>query len=170
MLNKTICYFLDNRVVTILLLLLFIGWGLSTAPFDWKTGFIPKDTLANDNDKPTQKFASTLLNNMARIDLKRLTNQEVHNYWIAISKEITASEPSISKTSNIIFQWNHFEHLPAHLIKAVKLFGVNQQIYEQFWPMAGNKEGYWLCLSKDIKNLCLSESMLTCGETKSTIK
>jgi Cu(I)/Ag(I) efflux system membrane protein CusA/SilA len=48
MLKKFIHYFLENRIVTILLLLLFIGWGLSTAPFDWKTGFIPKDAVPVD--------------------------------------------------------------------------------------------------------------------------
>ncbi len=48
MLNKIIRYFLENRFVTVLLLLVFIGWGLSTAPFDWKTGFIPKDAVPVD--------------------------------------------------------------------------------------------------------------------------
>ena len=48
MLNKIIRYFLENRFVTILLLLVFIGWGLATAPFDWKTGFIPKDAVPVD--------------------------------------------------------------------------------------------------------------------------
>src|SRR3990167_4153649 len=48
MLKKFIHYFLENRIVTILLLFVFIGWGLSTAPFDWKTGFIPKDAVPVD--------------------------------------------------------------------------------------------------------------------------
>lgn len=48
MLNKIIRYFLENRFVTILLLLVFIGWGLATAPFDWETSFIPKDAVPVD--------------------------------------------------------------------------------------------------------------------------
>ena len=48
MLNKIIHYFLHNRLVTILLLLLFTGWGLVTAPFDWDTGFLPKDPVPVD--------------------------------------------------------------------------------------------------------------------------
>ncbi|MGS2741598.1 efflux RND transporter permease subunit [Sinomicrobium sp. M5D2P17] len=48
MLNNIIRYFLHNRLVTVLLLLLFTGWGLVTAPFDWDTGFLPKDPVPVD--------------------------------------------------------------------------------------------------------------------------
>ena len=41
MLNKIIRFFLENRLVTILMLLIFIGWGVVTAPFDWETGNLP---------------------------------------------------------------------------------------------------------------------------------
>lgn len=130
-----------------------------------------KDALTNDDSKTTQKSAATLLNAMAKIDMKLLTNQEAHNHWMLIGKEITASATSISKTSDIAVQRNHFKHLSAHLIKAVKLFGVGQAVYEQFCPMADdNKGAYWLSLSKEIKNPYFGKAMPTCGETKSTIK
>jgi copper/silver efflux system protein len=48
MFNKVIKYFLYNRLVTILLLAAFIGWGMVTAPFDWDTGFLPKDSVPVD--------------------------------------------------------------------------------------------------------------------------
>jgi len=48
MFNKLIKYFLYNRLVTILLLLFLVGWGLVTAPFDWDTGFLPKDSVPVD--------------------------------------------------------------------------------------------------------------------------
>lgn len=48
MLNKIIRYFLHNKLVTLLILLLFIGWGLITAPFGWKTGILPSDPVAVD--------------------------------------------------------------------------------------------------------------------------
>ncbi|MDP3945476.1 MAG: efflux RND transporter periplasmic adaptor subunit [Lutibacter sp.] len=130
-----------------------------------------KDGLANDDNKTTQKLAAALLNAMSKIDMKLLTNQEAHNHWMAIGKEVTASATSISKTSDIAVQRNHFKHLSAHLIKAVKLFGVNQEVYEQFCPMANdNKGAYWLSLTKEIKNPYFGKAMLTCGETKTTIK
>ena len=131
---------------------------------------ILKDNFTKDDNSATQKSAAALLNAMTKVDMKLLTNQEAHNHWMAISKEITVSAASISKTSDIAIQRDHFKHLSAHLIKAVKLFGINQQVYEQFCPMADdNKGAYWLSLSKEIKNPYFGEAMLTCGETKTTI-
>ena len=47
MLNATIRFFLENKFVTLLLLALFIGWGIATAPFGWKT-FLPSDPVPVD--------------------------------------------------------------------------------------------------------------------------
>jgi Cu(I)/Ag(I) efflux system membrane fusion protein len=132
---------------------------------------ILKDALADDDNSAAQKSAAALLNDMAKVDMKLLSNQEAHNHWMLIGKEIKASATSISKTSDIAIQRNHFKHLSAHLIKAVKLFGVNQQVYEQFCPMADDNNGaYWLSQFKEIKNPYFGKAMPTCGETKSTIK
>ncbi len=48
MLNKIIRYFLENKLVTVLLLLTLITWGIITSPFDWNTGFLPKDPVPVD--------------------------------------------------------------------------------------------------------------------------
>ncbi len=48
MLHKIIRYFLHNRLVTVLLLVLLTTWGLVTMPFDWDTGFLPKDPVPVD--------------------------------------------------------------------------------------------------------------------------
>lgn len=48
MLNKIIRYFLENKLVTLLIIILFVGWGLVTAPFGWKTGILPSDPVAVD--------------------------------------------------------------------------------------------------------------------------
>ncbi len=48
MLAKIIKFFLENRLVTILLLLLLIVWGIATAPFGWQTGWIPSDPVPVD--------------------------------------------------------------------------------------------------------------------------
>jgi Cu(I)/Ag(I) efflux system membrane protein CusA/SilA len=48
MLNKLIHYFLANKLVTALLLLLLVGWGLVTAPFGWEIGALPSDPVAVD--------------------------------------------------------------------------------------------------------------------------
>ncbi len=48
MLNKIIKYFLENRLITILLLLVFIGWGTVSAPFNWNISFLPRDPVPVD--------------------------------------------------------------------------------------------------------------------------
>ena len=48
MLNKIIRFFLENKLVTLLMLLIFIGWGIVSAPFDWETGIFPRDPVPVD--------------------------------------------------------------------------------------------------------------------------
>lgn len=48
MLNSIIKYFLENKLVTVLLLLLIVAWGIATAPFNWETGLIPRDPVPVD--------------------------------------------------------------------------------------------------------------------------
>ena len=48
MLNKIIRYFLENRVITILILVLVVVWGISTSPFNWHGGIIPRNPIPVD--------------------------------------------------------------------------------------------------------------------------
>jgi len=48
MFNKLIKYFLNNRLITTLFLLVIIGWGITTAPFDWHVNFLPRDPVPVD--------------------------------------------------------------------------------------------------------------------------
>lgn len=48
MLNKSIKFLIENKLVAVLLLVLFIGWGTVNAPFNWETGFLPSDPVAVD--------------------------------------------------------------------------------------------------------------------------
>jgi len=48
MLNKSIKFLIENKLVAVLLLVLFVGWGTINAPFNWDTGFLPRDPVAVD--------------------------------------------------------------------------------------------------------------------------
>jgi len=48
MLNKSIKFLIENKLVAVLLLVLFIGWGTINAPFNWNTGFLPSNPVAVD--------------------------------------------------------------------------------------------------------------------------
>ncbi|MCE7993541.1 MAG: cation transporter [Roseivirga sp.] len=47
MINTLIKFFLENRLVTLILIVLLVGWGLVTAPFQWNTG-LPDDPVPVD--------------------------------------------------------------------------------------------------------------------------
>ncbi|MDA9335946.1 efflux RND transporter permease subunit, partial [Flavobacteriaceae bacterium] len=48
MLNKSIKFLIENKLVAVLLLILFVGWGTVNAPFNWNTGFLPSNPVAVD--------------------------------------------------------------------------------------------------------------------------
>ena len=48
MLNNIIKYFLENKLVTVLILITIVAWGIATSPFNWDTGFLPKDPVPVD--------------------------------------------------------------------------------------------------------------------------
>lgn len=48
MFNRLVKYFLENRLVTFLFLAAFVVFGLVYSPFNWRTGFIPRDPVPVD--------------------------------------------------------------------------------------------------------------------------
>lgn len=48
MLNKLIRFFLENKLVAVLTLFLFVGWGIANAPFNWETELIPRNPVSVD--------------------------------------------------------------------------------------------------------------------------
>ncbi len=48
MINSVIKFFLTNKLVTFLLVMLFIIWGVMTAPFNWDLELIPRDPVPVD--------------------------------------------------------------------------------------------------------------------------
>ncbi|MGB3343533.1 MAG: efflux RND transporter permease subunit [Aequorivita sp.] len=48
MLNKSIKFLIENKLVAVLLLALFVGMGVVNAPFNWDTGFFPSNPVAVD--------------------------------------------------------------------------------------------------------------------------
>ncbi|WGH75213.1 efflux RND transporter permease subunit [Tenacibaculum tangerinum] len=48
MLNKSIKFLIENKLVAVILLILFVGWGTVNAPFNLDTGFLPSNPVAVD--------------------------------------------------------------------------------------------------------------------------
>ncbi len=48
LLDRTIRFCLENKLVVVLLVLLFVGWGLMVAPFDWDLAGLPRSPVPVD--------------------------------------------------------------------------------------------------------------------------
>lgn len=46
--NQIIKFFLEQKLVTVLLLLILVAWGIVTAPFNWNIDFLPRDPVPVD--------------------------------------------------------------------------------------------------------------------------
>ena len=48
MLNKSIKFLIENKLVAVILLVVLVGWGVVNAPFNWDAGWLPRDPVAVD--------------------------------------------------------------------------------------------------------------------------
>jgi len=48
MLNKSIKFLIENKLIAVLLLIIFVGWGTINAPFDWQLKWLPRNPVAVD--------------------------------------------------------------------------------------------------------------------------
>ncbi|WP_288955732.1 efflux RND transporter periplasmic adaptor subunit [uncultured Polaribacter sp.] len=130
-----------------------------------------KNALVKEDSKSSSTSALTLVNNLNKVDMKLLSDKKAHNHWMKLEREIKSSASSISETSAIKAQRDHFKHLSTHLMNAVQLFGINEKIYVEFCPMADNNKGaFWLSKEEKVINPYFGEAMLTCGEVKQVIE
>jgi Cu(I)/Ag(I) efflux system membrane fusion protein len=131
---------------------------------------ILKDALIKDDVYIAARASSMMLKNLAFVDMK-LVKGDAHTSWMQLSEQLKKYTRSLNSTTDIKKQRNHFKPLSASLIMAVEKFGINQQVYSQFCPMAdGNKGGSWLSLEDKVLNPYYGDAMLTCGEVTKTIK
>tara|TARA_B100001167_G_C16772473_1_gene308260 strand:+ start:430 stop:2214 length:1785 start_codon:yes stop_codon:yes gene_type:complete len=130
-----------------------------------------KTALTNDQSEKAKTASQTLQKSLTQVDLALLKDKNANNHWAQLEKELKASSNEIAQTSDIKTQRNHFISLSAHLINAMKAFGINQEIYIDFCPMANNNEGaYWLSTEKEIQNPYYGQAMLNCGEVTETVQ
>lgn len=121
--------------------------------------------LVEDNSEKPKQGASELLKSLQKVDMKLLKEDTAHNKWMRLEKELKESATAISQTSDIKVQRDHFIALSAHLINAVKTFGINQKVYVDYCPMVNNDVGaFWLSTEEEILNPYFGASMLRCGE------
>ena len=128
-----------------------------------------KNGLTEDNASNVQKSASSLLKNLDKIDMK-LLDEKTHMHWMALSKEIKSSTTLIANATDLKTQRNHFIHLSTHFADAIKIFGIQKKVYEQFCPMANSDKGaLWLSFDETISNPYFGKKMIKCGNIQTVI-
>lgn len=131
---------------------------------------LKNDLVKSDNAKAGES-AAKLKQSLSGVDMKSLTG-EAHDKWMDLSANIAKNADAIKSASSIEDQRSEFAELSDEMYKAVKTFGLmGETVYYQFCPMAREGKGaYWLSEMNEIRNPYYGKSMLTCGETRETLK
>ena len=129
-----------------------------------------KDALIKENFKAAKQHSSAMKTNLSKVDMKLLKGAS-HKDWMTISKNLTGLTEQFENASDIKGQRAVFKPLSEQFILAIEKYGINQEVYAQFCPMADNdKGGYWLSVEDKILNPYFGDQMLGCGEVAKTIQ
>ncbi|MCF6353187.1 MAG: efflux RND transporter periplasmic adaptor subunit [Cyclobacteriaceae bacterium] len=126
--------------------------------------------VATDSEKAVAK-AKAMKKTMAKVDMALLKGDN-HIMWMDRKKPIDGNLENIISLSDVKDQRLAFADVTDAVYKTIKMFNVTGlNVHYQFCPMARDGKGaYWLSLTSEIKNPYYGDAMLTCGETKETLK
>lgn len=132
---------------------------------------ILKDALVLSDAVKTKQAAQKVQQAIAKADMKLLKG-DAHMQWMEILGNLDKQIKLVISSGKIEDQRKAFSSFSDQFYKAVKNFGLmGKTAYYQFCPMANNNKGaYWLSESKTIRNPYFGDKMLSCGETKETLK
>lgn len=104
MLNKVVNYFLENKLVTSLVLVGFIAWGIATAPFDWDVSPLPSDPVPVDaipDIGENQQIVFTQWNGRSPQDIEDQISYPLTTYLLGIPGVKSIRSSSIFGFSSI---------------------------------------------------------------------
>ena len=129
------------------------------------------DAFVESNAKSVANEAKKVIKAIESVDMA-LLEHDPHMKWMDQLEILNRTINSISKLNDIEKQRNEYIQFNLAFYESVKMFGLENTItYFQYCPMANNDKGaYWLSSKKDILNPYFGDAMLSCGETKETIK
>lgn len=130
-----------------------------------KNDFVQSDAASAKDD------ARKVLNKLSEVDMELLSG-DTHMEWMAFLNPMKKSLDKIVTANDIELQREGFADFNLNFYKAIKRFGlVNDTVYFQYCPMAFNNKGaYWLSDIIKIKNPYFGDAMLSCGETRDTLR
>ena len=101
-----------------------------------------------------------------------LLKGDAHVTWMENLEVLEKTATSMSKSMDIEKQRGEFAKFNIAFYKSIKAFGLdNVTAYYQYCPMAEKDKGaYWLSETEEIRNPYFGDAMLSCGETRETLK
>lgn len=130
-----------------------------------------KDAFVASNTKSASQQSKNFSAALKRVDISLLKG-EAHINWMEKRNAMEKASTDIQNINDIEKQRVLFSDLTNELHASFKMYAVNGlHAYYQYCPMAfDNKGAYWISNEKEISNPYFGEQMLTCGETKETLK
>ncbi|HUX95806.1 MAG TPA: efflux RND transporter periplasmic adaptor subunit [Bacteroidales bacterium] len=130
-----------------------------------------KNAFVQSDANKVKQAAQSVQMALTKVNMKLLTGNQMTK-WMDESAILNQEIKLIASETNIEDQRSAFITFNDNFYNSVKAFGLmGKTVYYQFCPMANNSKGaYWLSETKDIRNPYYGEAMLTCGETKETLK
>jgi Cu(I)/Ag(I) efflux system membrane fusion protein len=130
-----------------------------------------KNAFVGKQFDKVQADAKAVQSALGKVDMEELKGDN-HLAWM---KQLNVMKPNIAtitSTAKPDEQKAAFANFNKAFYESVKRFGLTGvTTYYQFCPMALNNKGaFWLSESSDIRNPYFGSDMLTCGETRDTIK
>lgn len=130
-----------------------------------------KEALVNDDYDKSIQEAKVFEKELGEINMSTFKG-EAHNVWMKHSSEAKKAVHTLTKSNDIDYVRKHFVTLSEQMVMIAKTFEPSEKtLFIQHCPMADEDNGAdWISTEQEIKNPYFGESMLKCGEVKTTIK
>lgn len=130
-----------------------------------------KDAFVDSDAAKVAKEASTVKEKLGNVDMELLLG-DAHMQWMKQLNVMKENITAIASSEDIAVQRKAFAHFSDAFYHSIKAFGLENTVaYYQFCPMANNNKGaYWVSDIQKIKNPYFGEAMISCGDTKDTMK
>jgi len=126
------------------------------------------DAFTNNDVEKVSSSAQNVKKAIGKVDMTTLSMEE-YKAWITYQKTMYSGLKEITSASNIEDQKKYFALYNTGMYKSIKAFGIRNEVYHQYCPMANDNEGaYWVSDSKEIHNPYL-DGKTTCGVLLETL-
>ncbi|HPF51671.1 MAG TPA: DUF3347 domain-containing protein, partial [Draconibacterium sp.] len=130
-----------------------------------------KDAFVESDPAKVGEEAKKLESAIQKVNMK-LLKDDAHMAWMDQLNVLNKSIETIQSEEDIEKQRQAFSDFNNAFYKSLKMFGLaNDTAYYQYCPMAFDDQGaYWFSDVEEIRNPYFGDMMLSCGETKETLK